>query len=80
MKSARTGAMVFAFVSLVGGYFLHQYFWFISAGQTVSGESQDPTPLGLWIESVLPGTIVLGWVLLITAITLAYTKPDEEQP
>jgi uncharacterized membrane protein YphA (DoxX/SURF4 family) len=69
MKSLRTGAMFLAFATLVGGYLLHQYFWF-----------NGPEALANWTEQMLPITIALGWVLLILAAGLAFTKPDEEKP
>ena len=69
MRSARTGAMFFAFVSLVGGYFLHQYFWF-----------SGPEASLRWNEPMLPITIGLGWILLVAAVVLSFIKPDEDRP
>jgi hypothetical protein len=69
MKSARTGAMFFAYFTLVGGYFMHQYFW-------LSG----PEGLAQWNERMLPLTIGSGWVLLLLAIAFGFTKPDEDEP
>jgi hypothetical protein len=66
MKTVRKGAMVFAFISLVGGYLLHQYFWF-----------SGPEASAKWNELVLPLTLGLGWILLIAAAVLAFTRPDE---
>ena len=59
--------MVFAFISLVGGYFAHQYFWL--AG---------PESAGLWNDAILPFTLALGWILLVAAIALSFTTRDEE--
>ena len=67
MKTARTGAMVFAFASLVGGYFLHQYFWF-----------SGPEASGNWNSQMLSITIGLGWVLLIAAVVLGFMRPGED--
>ena len=69
MKSARTGSMFFAFLTLVGGYFMHQYFWF-----------SGPEGLARWNERMLPMTIGLGWILLLVAFALGFTKPDEDEP
>ncbi len=63
MKTARMGVMVFAFCTLVGGYFIHQYFWLMS------GPGAEK-----WNASVLPLTIGLGWILLIAAIAFAFAK------
>lgn len=60
--------MVFAFVSLVGGYFLHQHF-----------QAGDPKEFASWKDQMLPITIVLGWILLIAAFVLGFMKPDEEE-
>ncbi|MEO7454016.1 MAG: hypothetical protein ABIV13_04555 [Fimbriimonadales bacterium] len=79
MKIVRTGAMALAFVSLVGGYFGHQYSWFVSGGQKFYDDPRDLTPFGEWIAKMLPITIVLGWVILLTAIVLSFSKPDEEK-
>jgi hypothetical protein len=59
--------MVFAFVTLVGGYFAHQYFW-------LSG----PGSAALWNDSILPFTLALGWILLLSALALAFTGTEEE--
>ncbi|MDQ2987071.1 MAG: hypothetical protein M3R13_10200 [Armatimonadota bacterium] len=66
MKAARSGAMVFSFLSLVGGYFLHQYFWF-SGAEGAKG----------WNDAVLPLTIILGWILLAAAAAMSFSKSDE---
>jgi hypothetical protein len=66
MKTARMGMMVFTFLSLTGGYFLHQYFWLGSA------EGAEK-----WSASVLPMTIGLGWVLLIGALVLGFSKESD---
>lgn len=69
MKAVRSGAMFFSFITLVGGYFLHQYFWFSSA------ESSKR-----WHDDVLPMTIILGWILLLVAVALSFAKSDEAEP
>lgn len=66
MKSARMGMMVFAFLSLTGGYFIHQYFWLTSDLGSTN-----------WNASVLPMAILLGWVLLIAAFVLGFAKNEE---
>jgi len=58
--------MVFAFLSLTGGYFLHQYFWLFS----LQGAQN-------WNDSVLPMTVVLGWILLLGALILGFAKESE---
>lgn len=60
------GAMVFAFLTLVGGYFAHQYFW--AAG---------PEAAIRWSESVLPMVIVLGWLLTLAAVVLTLTPAED---
>jgi len=58
--------MVFAFLSLTGGYFIHQFYWLTSAEGSQS-----------WNKSVLPLAIMLGWVLLIAAFVLGFSKREE---
>ena len=67
MKTAKTAAMVFAFISLVGGYFLHQYFWL-----------GGPESAKLWNDAILPFTLALGWILLLAALAFAFTPREEE--
>ena len=67
MKTARTATMVFAFISLVGGYFAHQYFW-------LSG----PESAKLWNEAIMPFTLALGWLLLLAALIFSFTSREEE--
>lgn len=66
MKTARMATMVFAFLSLTGGYFLHQYYWLTSAQGSKS-----------WNEAILPMAIILGWILVIAAFVLGLSKSEE---
>ena len=67
MKTARTATLAFAFISLVGGYFAHQYFWL--AG---------PESAKLWNDAIMPFTLALGWILLLAALAFSFTSPEEE--
>jgi hypothetical protein len=60
--------MVFAFLSLVGGYFLHQYFWF-----------SGPEASARWNGQMLPITLALGWILIIAAFALGFSRPEEDE-
>ena len=67
MKTAKMAAKVFAFLTLVGGYFAHQYFW--AAG---------PEAALRWTEQILPMVIALGWILLVAAVALSFTPAEDD--
>lgn len=66
MKTARMAMMVLAFLTLTGGYFLHQYYWLSSAHGSKS-----------WNDSILPMAVILGWILLVAAFVLGFSKREE---
>jgi len=68
MKSVRllrTGAMFFAFVSIVGGYALHQYVVFVG-----------PEALAQWSISIAGPNLALGWTLAFLALVLGFLPGD----
>ena len=65
LRLFRTGAMFFAFISLVGGYALHQYFLFMG-----------PEALAQWSDSIAGPNLALGWILAVLAVVLGLLPSD----
>jgi hypothetical protein len=65
LRLVRFAVIVFAFLSLFGGYAMHQFSLF-------SGD------LDRWSQQVAEPNILLGWILLVAAVVLGITPSDEE--